>query len=278
MSTPAGMTMRDPASARWSPRPDSAAGDPDRGLAAYVARSRTALDVLALTTLWLCVVPPDDFSTAQDTRNIALILRVAVSAVYGIDILIRSTLAQRHVHYLITHPLSIASVILPPVRVIFSLRLLRSMFRRGNLGRFLLAAAALVLNGAIIVYLFERHAPGSNIHTLGESLWWSAVTVTTVGYGDFFPVTAGGRITAGFIMGTGVLTLAVVTAQVASSFVAQAPSRARRSPHSEPDTPQVTLAELDQRLARMEQLLIAAQSPSERVTGVREQESGTGWP
>jgi voltage-gated potassium channel len=45
------------------------------------------------------------------------------------------------------------------------------MFRRGNLSRFLLAASVLVLNGAIIVYLFERHAPRSNIHTLGESLW-----------------------------------------------------------------------------------------------------------
>jgi voltage-gated potassium channel len=273
------VTMKDPAR---KPGPgagtDSAADGPDRGLAAYVARSRTALDVLALATLWLCVVPPDDFSAAQDTRNVALILRVGVSAVYAIDILIRGALAQRHVHYLLTHPLAIASVILPPVRVIFSLRLLRSMFRRGNLGRFLLAAAALVLNAAIIVYLFERHAPGSNIHTLGESLWWSVVTVTTVGYGDFFPVTAWGRITAGFIMGTGVLTLAVVTAQVASSFVAQAPSRARRSPHAEPGTPQVTLAELDQRLARIEQLLTAAQSPSERATGMPEQESGTGWP
>jgi voltage-gated potassium channel len=257
---------------------DSATDGPERGLATYVARSRTALDVLALTTLWLCVVPPDDFGTAQDTRNIALILRVAVSAVYGIDILIRSALAQRHLHYLITHPLSIASVILPPVRIIFSLRLLRSMFRRGNLGRFLLAAAALVLNGAIIVYLFERHAPGSNIHTLGESLWWSAVTVATVGYGDFFPVTAGGRITAGFIMATGVLTLAVVTAQVASSFVAQAPSRASRSTLAEPEAPQLTLADLDGRLARIEQLLTAAQSLSERADGAPEQGSGTGWP
>jgi voltage-gated potassium channel len=256
---------------------DSAADGPDGRLAAYVARTRTALDVLALATLWLCVVPPSDFSTAHNARNIALTIRVAISAVYGIDLAIRSALARRHVHYLLTHPLAIASVILPPVRVIFSLRLVRSMFRRGNLSRFLLAASVLVLNGAIIVYLFERHAPGSNIHTLGESLWWSAVTVTTVGYGDFFPVTAPGRITAGLIMGIGLLTLAVVTAQVASSFVTQAPGRVRRSPQPEPVTPEVTLAELDRRLARIEQLLTAT-SPSERAAGAPEHESGSDWP
>jgi ion channel len=113
-----------------------------------------------------------------------LTIQAAVRVVYGIDITIRSALARHHVHYLLTHPLGIASVIFPPVRVIFSLRLVRSVFRRGNLRRFLLAASVMVLNGALIVYLFERHAPRSNIHTLGESLWWSAVTVTTVGYGD----------------------------------------------------------------------------------------------
>jgi voltage-gated potassium channel len=127
------------------------------------------------------------------------------------------------------------------------------------------------------VYLFERHAPRSNIHTLGESLWWSAVTVTTVGYGDFFPVTTPGRITAGLIMGIGLLTLAVVTAQVASSFVAQAPGRVRRRPQPEPVTPEVTLAELDRRLARIEQLLTAT-SPSERAAGAPEHESGSDWP
>jgi len=81
------------------------------------------------------------------------------------------------------------------------------------------------------------------------------VTVTTVGYGDFTPVTAPGRITACFIMGIGVLTLAVVTAQVASSFVAQGSSRARLAPSPDPATHEVTLAELDRRLARIEELL-----------------------
>ena len=240
------------------PAPGAEAGhagnDPGR-LARYEARTRGPLDLLALATLWLVVVPPWDFG--HDVTYIVWVFRIALSVVYGIDIAIRSALAPRHVHFALTHPLALISVVFPPVRVIFSLRLVHSMFRRGHLGLFLLAAAVLVLNGAVIVYLFERHAPGSNIHTLGNSLWWSFVTVTTVGYGDFYPVTTWGRLTACFIMGTGLLTLAVVTAQVSSSFVAQGPSRARPAPQDEPARHEITLAELDQRLARIERLLTA---------------------
>jgi voltage-gated potassium channel len=234
---------------------DRAMNDPGR-LDEYEARTREPLDLLAMATLWLVVVPVWDYG--HGVKYIVLALRVALSVVYGIDLAIRSALAPRHVHYALTHPLALASVLYPPVRVFFSLRLVRSMFRRGHQARFLTAAAMLVLNGAIIVYLFERHAPGSNIHTLRDAVWWSFVTVTTVGYGDFYPVTAGGRITACFIMASGLLTLAVVTAQVASSFVAQSPSRARSARQGEAARREVTLAELDQRLARIEHLLTAA--------------------
>jgi voltage-gated potassium channel len=233
---------------------DRAVHDPGR-LAEYEARTRDPLDLLALATLWLVVVPWTDYG--HDAKWVDLGFRFALSVVYGIDLAIRSALAPRHAHYAFSHPLALASVLYPPVRVFFSFRLVQSMFRRGHLPRFLTAATVLVLNGAVIVYLFERHAPGSNIHTLGDAVWWSFVTVTTVGYGDFYPVTAGGRITACFIMGTGLLTLAVVTAQVASSFVAQGPSRARPAPPAEAARREVTLAELDQRLARIEHLLTA---------------------
>jgi voltage-gated potassium channel len=225
-------------------------------LAEYQAKAQQPLDLLALATLWLVVVPPGDFG--HNVTGIVLVFRGALSAVYGIDITIRSALAPRHVRYALTHPLALASVVIPPLRVLFSLRLVRSMFRRGHLGRFLVAAAVLVLNGAVIVYLFERHAPHSNIHTLGDAVWWSFVTVTTVGYGDFYPVTTWGRVTACFIMATGLLTLAVLTAQVASSFVTQGPSRARPAPPEEAAEREVTLAELDERLARIERLLTAA--------------------
>lgn len=229
--------------------------DPSGRLAAYMARTQTALDIVALLTLWLVVVPPGDFGTSHDAYTIALTIRLALSGLYGIDMTIRAVLARRHFQYLWTHPLGLLAVAFPPVRLVFSLRLFRSLFRRGHLERFLLAAALLVLNGAIIVYLSERHATGSNIHTVGESVWWSAVTVTTVGYGDFYPVTTRGRIAAVFIMAIGIVTLAVVTAQVSSSFVEQAARRRAGVATADPGSGEVTLSDLAGRLARIEELL-----------------------
>jgi len=239
-------------------RGDPAEEDPSGRLGAYLARTRTPLDLLALVTLWIVLVPPSDFESAHHASTIALIVRIGVSVIYGIDMAIRAGLAKRHLHYLVSHPVGLLSVPFPPIRVIFSLRLIRTVFKRGNLWRFLLAAGIMVLNLALIVDLYERHAPGSNIHTIGEALWWSIVTVTTVGYGDYVPVTPQGRIAAILIMSIGILTLAVVTAQVSSSFVDQAARRRGESPTAQQITSDQALVELDRRLARIESLLVAS--------------------
>ena len=60
------------------------------------------------------------------------------------------------------------------------------MFRRGHLLRFLAAATVLVLNGAVIVYLFERHAPSSNIHSFETGCGGHSSRSPPVGYGDFY--------------------------------------------------------------------------------------------
>jgi voltage-gated potassium channel len=185
----------------------------------YRRRTQTPLDVLALLTLWLVVVPPTKL--VIDT-TVAVTLRVALSAVYAIDFMIRIKLAPEHGRYFRTHRRFIIVVILPATRLVFSLRLLTSGFRRGSLQQFGAVALALFLNGATIVYFFEHHAQGANILTYGEALWWAVVTVSTVGYGDYYPVTTGGRLTAVLLMVLGFTVLAVITAQIAASFIAQA--------------------------------------------------------
>lgn len=64
-------------------------------------------------------------------------------------------------------------------------------------------------------------APESNIKTASDALWWSFVTITTVGYGDFYPTTLLGRIIAAALITAGVGLFGTFTAYVASSFLQQ---------------------------------------------------------
>jgi voltage-gated potassium channel len=177
------------------------------------------LDVFALLTLWIVAVPPSNFGVGLAA---GLAARVALSAVYAVDFVIRIALAPRHWLYFRSHLRVLVVVLIPATRLIFSLRLLTSGFRRGNLPLFGAVAFALFLNFVTIVYFYERHASGAVIRTYGESLWWGMETVSTVGYGDFVPVTTGGRITAAALMVLAFTVLAVITAQIASRFIEQA--------------------------------------------------------
>jgi voltage-gated potassium channel len=71
---------------------------------------------------------------------------------------------------------------------------------------------------AITVLRAERGVPFSNIHTGSEALWWSAVTVATVGYGDYYPVTNSGRIVGLFLMTAGVGIFSALTSFLADWF------------------------------------------------------------
>ena len=105
----------------------------------------------------------------------------------------------------------------------------------------------IVTFGASLVLAAERTYPGSNIHTYGEAVWWAFVTVATVGYGDYTPVSPAGRAIATLMLFNGVAVISVITASVASRFV------------SDPDDGEkaVTLDDLDERLARIEAALEA---------------------
>jgi voltage-gated potassium channel len=71
------------------------------------------------------------------------------------------------------------------------------------------------------VTIAEHHAHGGNIHDFGQGLWWAVVTVTTVGYGDRYPVTPMGQGVAVVLMLAGIGLIGALTATVASYFVEQ---------------------------------------------------------
>jgi voltage-gated potassium channel len=75
-----------------------------------------------------------------------------------------------------------------------------------------LCASLAVLNA-------ERHHAGANIANFGDALWWSALTATTVGYGDRFPVTADGRFMAAGLTIGAIALLGTVTASLASWLI-----------------------------------------------------------
>lgn len=68
--------------------------------------------------------------------------------------------------------------------------------------------------------VFEKGV-NPNVHNLWDSFWWSIVTATTIGYGDIYPQTTGGRITAIFLMMFGIGSLGVLTANVANTLIKQ---------------------------------------------------------
>jgi voltage-gated potassium channel len=70
----------------------------------------------------------------------------------------------------------------------------------------------IIIFGGIGVYLVEHNKPGANITNLGNAFWWAIITITTVGYGDYTPVTTIGRIIAVVVMFSGIgIVVSLVT-------------------------------------------------------------------
>ena len=97
---------------------------------------------------------------------------------------------------------------------------------RGQYATFItILLAGMVLSvSSILVLQFESKAPDANILTGGDALWWAIVTITTVGYGDFFPVTTLGRITGVFVMFAGVGIIGALASILASLLVSPSSS------------------------------------------------------
>ena len=92
---------------------------------------------------------------------------------------------------------------------------------RGQYATFItiLAAGVVLCVSSILILQFEGRSPDANIVTGGDALWWGFVTITTVGYGDFYPVTGLGRMVGVLVMFSGVGIIGALASILASLLV-----------------------------------------------------------
>ena len=155
---------------------------------------------------------------------------------------------------------------------------LETILKHHSLFRVLLAALATLVIGAWLVLLFEEKTRTGNIHSYPDALWWAIVTVTTVGYGDRYPVSEGGRVVAAVLMLVGIGLIGVLTATVASVFIKEhtdANKETFRQGHA--DLGQ-QLAEIRDRLADVEMRLGATPADVAAVDAVADGDAETNEP
>ncbi|KAA9107936.1 potassium channel family protein [Microbacterium rhizomatis] len=148
-------------------------------------------------------------------------------AIFLIDYVTRLTIAEKRWRWFYRHLLDLAIVVLPMLR---PLRLMRFLTVLAIIGR----GTGNVLRGRVVIYtvgatvltifiaaltVLDAENGAGDIKTFPDAIWWAFVTITTVGYGDFYPVTLTGRIVAVGLMIGGIALIGVVTATLASWIV-----------------------------------------------------------
>ena len=186
-------------------------------------------------------------------------------AVFAVDYVANLCLAPsrgrwflRNLHEL----LILALPVLRPLRLLRLVALLRMFHRtagnalRGRILTFVLGSAALLTYcGALAVLDAEENASGSNITNVGDALWWALATITTVGYGDHYPVTFVGRCVAAGLMVSGIAVLGVVTASVASWLVEHVASGAAMATAKAEEPLRQEIRQLAEQVERLTSLL-----------------------
>ncbi|WP_322511265.1 ion channel [Chloroflexus sp.] len=232
----------------------------------------TEIPLLLLSVVFLVIFFAIESRTtnAEITRILDGLLWL-IWGVFGVELAIKLYLAPERSRYLRSHWIEILIIGLPflrPLRLLWLpvivTRLWRQSHRvlRQRMPAFIgVTSLALVIIGATLMFVAEQGS-GGPINTFADAVWWALTTITTVGYGDTYPVTALGRGVAVFLMIAGISLFGLLTANVAAFFVEEDTT----------DRTQAELVQLNQRIERMERQLAAlAQRLEEGQSKSREQ-------
>jgi voltage-gated potassium channel len=191
----------------------------------------------------------------------------ATWGLFVVDYLANLILAERKLHWF-THNLHAAAILaLPMLRPLRLMRLLSVMQLshrvggrrlRGRILTYAFAIAILVVYvGALAVLDAEQNEPGASITTIGDALWWAAVTLTGTGYGDLVPVTLVGRLVAVGLMVGGLAIVGVIAASFATWMIEQVGSRVAEEAEAAESETQSEVAVLTEQVARLTALVEA---------------------
>ncbi|MGP4093242.1 potassium channel family protein [Nonomuraea sp. KM90] len=232
-------------------------------LTSWERRTSLALLLIGCGFLLGWAVPVLVPGLSAPARDAFWYLQVVTWALFTADYLIRVALAPRRLRFVIRNIPALLVVLLPLLRPLWLLRallLLHVIAERVQLPLRLRAvvyvsgtALFLSIVGSIAVLDVERGNPDGNIKTIGDAMWWSLTTMTTVGYGDRFPVTSEGRLVAAGLMLAGIALLGVITAAIASWFVERFERTAALERRTEAELSEIVaeLAELRKAVAEL---------------------------
>ncbi|WP_329458755.1 potassium channel family protein [Streptomyces sp. NBC_01497] len=173
-------------------------------------------------TVWVLA-----WQAAAVWRDVGLTVMLAAWAVFAGDYAVRLVLSGEGRRFVRSHWLDSLVLLLPLLRPLRLVKLYTTVQHRRSDQPWMnlyarvityagLASVLLAFTAALTVYQAERGAPGATIRTFGDSLWWAASTITTVGYGDAVPITAEGRLVAVGLMSCGLALLGAVTGSFSS--------------------------------------------------------------
>ena len=114
-----------------------------------------------------------------------------------------------------------------------SLRILVQVFKSDVIGATIVSSMTMSMGGIILacfgVLHYESEAIGANLKTADDVIWWAVVTTSTVGYGDFYPVTGPGRLLAALVMILGIGLFATIAGALASRMTSMSPASHSKS-------------------------------------------------